>query len=203
MVIETLDALATFAKSSIKNIGVKFWLSFPSGCSHSNLWFALTFITCLYFTSWFLFLSHCAIKKTSLEVVKWTKRLQVFQNAPARLLTKSSKYSHVTSLLIHFYCLSINSESTLRFSLWALDPCIDKHQCIFAFIHPSSTGFWDHVIRVISEAGDCKLIAHRCNSFGQAVVSNHCFVQCDCSWKDNSGWRPWHEQCSNMVIKWH
>lgn len=179
MVIETLDARATFAKSSIKNFGVKLWLSFPSGCSHYNFWFALTFFFKLTFISsldFIFILSHCAIKRTSLEVVKWTKHLQVFQKAPARLLTKSSKYSHVTSLLIQFYCLSINSESTLRFSLWALDPCIDKHQCIFAFIHPSSAGPWDHVIRVISEAGDCKLIAHRCNSFGQAVVSNHCFV---------------------------
>lgn len=154
-----------------RTLGISFDSAFPL-----DVLILISGLLLLLLHLWVLFLSHCAIKKTSLEVVKWTKHLQVFQNAPARLLTKSSKYSHVTSLLIHFYCLSINSESTLRFSLWALDPCIDKHQCIFAFIHPSSTGFWDHVIRVISEAGDCKLIAHRCNIFGQAVVSNHCFV---------------------------
>ena len=53
-------------------------------------------------------------------------RIQMIQNAAARLLTKTSKRSYITLVLISYVCYRSGSESSLKFLFLHSEPCMVK-----------------------------------------------------------------------------
>uniref|UniRef100_A0A669BKN7 Reverse transcriptase domain-containing protein n=1 Tax=Oreochromis niloticus TaxID=8128 RepID=A0A669BKN7_ORENI len=118
-IMNALGPLSTFVKSSIRNLGVTFDSALTLDVHVKSL-----VRSCFYHLR---NMSHI-VSHTELEIVihafissrldycnslftclnkNSLKRLQIVQNAAARLLTKRSKYSHVTPLLIQLHWLPV------------------------------------------------------------------------------------------------
>uniref|UniRef100_A0A3P9LSI1 Reverse transcriptase domain-containing protein n=1 Tax=Oryzias latipes TaxID=8090 RepID=A0A3P9LSI1_ORYLA len=121
-IVESLGPLASFIKPSVRNLGVILDPVLSLDCHINSL-----VRSCFYHLKNIAKLSHI-LSRSEMEMLihafistrldycnsiftclneKSLERLQVVQNAAARLLTKSSKYSHVTPLLNQLHWLPI------------------------------------------------------------------------------------------------